>query len=159
MYKPIWFKAFGRLRYTTLVRRCDRFRALISDSREVAISVARDPAALAYAAVDFYPTCFPAVQVSRPGGGFIVSPQPVLAHDQTDMEQSLSTMSGELKVCTRPGQAHTCGLDRHVCKAELCIAWCHVLLSCDQQATAAGCRPCSAELLACSAGDAPQDGG
>jgi hypothetical protein len=39
----------------------------------------------------------PTPQLSRPGGGFIIAPEPILDHDQTDMEQSLSTMSGDLQ--------------------------------------------------------------
>jgi hypothetical protein len=54
LYKPVWFKAFGRLRYTALL--------------------------------------------SRPGGGFIIAPEPILDHDQTDMEQSLASMSAGLQV-------------------------------------------------------------
>ena len=40
------------------------------------------------------------LQLSRPGGGFIIAPEPILDHDQSDMEQSLSNVSSDLQVCS-----------------------------------------------------------
>eukprot|EP00775_Hariotina_reticulata_P011394 gene11394-11542_t len=57
MYKPIWFKAFGRLRYTQVV--------------------------------------------SRPQGRFQIAPEVVLEHDQSDMEETISSMPEELQAAAR----------------------------------------------------------
>jgi hypothetical protein len=76
--------------------------------------------------------CCALLQVSRPGGGFLIAPELIVEHDQQDMEDVLASMPQDLQV--RPGTARDgcLGEDRLMQPVGLS----RMLLACTEPATA-----------------------